>query len=78
MNWDQVHGQWDQVKGKVREKWAKLTDDDLDLIGGKKDVFVGKLRERYGIEKDKAEADLDGFMKGFDNSNRDAKDTKRK
>jgi uncharacterized protein YjbJ (UPF0337 family) len=68
MNWDQIQGQWDQVKGQVRAKWAKLTDDDLQLIGGKKDVFVGKLRERYGLEKDRAEADVDQFLADFDSS----------
>lgn len=62
MNWDQVKGQWLQVKGKVKEKWGKLTDDDLTLIGGKKDQLVGKLQERYGFEKEQAETELSSFI----------------
>ena len=65
MNWDLIEGQWKNLKGSIREKWAKLTDDDLELIGGKKDKFVGKLQERYGLEKDHAERDLDGFIEGI-------------
>ena len=51
MNWDQVEGQWKGLKGQVRETWAKLTDDDIELIGGKKDRLLGKLQERYGLER---------------------------
>jgi uncharacterized protein YjbJ (UPF0337 family) len=66
MNWDQVEGQWKNFKGQVREKWAKLTDDDFELIGGKKDRFVGKLQERYGLQKDKAEMEVDNFINDMD------------
>lgn len=55
MNWDQVAGNWKQVKGKVKEEWGKLTDDDLTAIEGKRDQFVGKVQERYGIAKEEAE-----------------------
>ncbi|MEI8027353.1 MAG: CsbD family protein [Pseudomonadota bacterium] len=55
MNWDQVEGQWKEIKGKFREKWAKLTDDDLELIAGKKDRLLGKLQSHYGHQKDAAE-----------------------
>jgi uncharacterized protein YjbJ (UPF0337 family) len=48
MNWTEVEGKWNQMKGTVREKFGKLTDDDLQVIGGKKDQFLGKL-QRYGI-----------------------------
>jgi uncharacterized protein YjbJ (UPF0337 family) len=65
MNWDQVKGNWKQLTGKLKQKWGKLTDDDLTLIGGKRDEFVGKLQERYGIEKDKAEAQLDEFTRSL-------------
>jgi len=54
MNWDQVKGNWKQFEGKVKEKWGKLTDDDLTTIGGKKDQLAGKLQERYGYEKAQA------------------------
>jgi len=55
MNWDQVGGKWNQVKGSVKEKWGKLTDDDLKVIDGKRDRLVGKIQERYGITKENAE-----------------------
>jgi uncharacterized protein YjbJ (UPF0337 family) len=51
------------MKGTVRTKWGKLTDDDLDKIGGKREELVGRLRERYGYEKDKAEKEVDDWMK---------------
>ena len=55
MNWDRVEGQWKQMRGSAREKWGKLTDDDLDQIAGKRDKLVGLLQERYGIARDEAE-----------------------
>ena len=62
MNVDTIKGQWKQVKGKVKEKWGKLTDDDLNVIDGKKDQFVGKLQERYGYQKDQAEREVNEFL----------------
>ncbi|WP_141732955.1 CsbD family protein [Oligoflexus tunisiensis] len=66
MNWDQVEGQWKNLKGTIREKWGKFTDDDLETIAGKKDRLVGKLQERYGLEKDRAEAELDQYIASMD------------
>jgi uncharacterized protein YjbJ (UPF0337 family) len=65
MNWDQISGNWKQFTARLKQKWAKLTDDDLALIAGKRDEFVGKLQERYGIEKDKAEKELDDFTRSL-------------
>jgi uncharacterized protein YjbJ (UPF0337 family) len=65
MNWDQIKGEWKQFKGKVKEKWGKLTDDDLTLIAGKRDQLVGKLQERYGYEKAKAETEADDFSRSL-------------
>ena len=59
MNADQLEGKWKQLKGSVKEKWGKLTDDDLDLIAGKRDKLIGKLQERYGIRKEEAERQAD-------------------
>ena len=59
MNWDRVEGNWKQFTGKVKEQWGKLTDDDLTAIAGKRDQLAGKLQERYGYEKQKAEEELD-------------------
>ena len=63
MNWDTVEGNWKQFKGKGKQQWGKLTDDDLDLIEGKQDELVGRIQERYGIERDKAERDINDWMK---------------
>lgn len=61
MNWDIVKGQWKQFSGQAKTKWGKLTDDDLTVIDGKRDQLVGKLQERYGYEKDRAEREADEF-----------------
>ena len=63
MNWDVLKGQWKQFTGQLRAKWGKLTDDDWNLVGGKKDTLVGKLQERYGYKKDQAEKEVDTFMR---------------
>jgi uncharacterized protein YjbJ (UPF0337 family) len=63
MNWDQVAGNWKQFKGQVKEKWGKLTDDDLDVIAGKRDQLVGKVQERYGITKEEAEKEFNKHWK---------------
>jgi len=54
MNWTQIEGKWEQVKGDLRNQWAKLTDDDVKMIGGKLDNLVGKVVERYGVKKEHA------------------------
>jgi len=61
MDWNRVEGNWKQLKGKVKEQWGKLTDDDLDVIAGKRDQLEGKIQERYGIEKDKVRSDVDAW-----------------
>jgi len=61
MNWDQVEGNWKQFKGQIKQTWAKLTDDDLKLINGKRIELLGKIQERHGITKEQAEAQLDSF-----------------
>jgi len=66
MNWDQIEGQWKEVKGKIREKWGKLTDDDLETIAGKKDRLLGKLQAHYGHKKAAAEAELDSYISTLD------------
>jgi uncharacterized protein YjbJ (UPF0337 family) len=65
MNWDTIQGQWKQAGGKVKEKWGKLTDDDLTVINGKRDQLVGLVQERYGIAKDAAEKQISEFEKGY-------------
>ena len=55
MNWDRIQGNWKQMKGTVKQKWGKLTDDDFDQMAGERDKLVGKIQERYGCAKDEAE-----------------------
>jgi len=55
MNKDIAEGNWKQVKGKVKEQWGKLTDDDFDVIAGKRDQLLGRIQERHGISRDEAE-----------------------
>lgn len=61
MNDDVFKGQWTQLKGSIREKWGKLTDDDLDQIQGKSEQLVGKIQERYGYAKDDAQREFDAW-----------------
>jgi uncharacterized protein YjbJ (UPF0337 family) len=62
MNKDVMQGKWKQLRGKVKETWGKLTDDDLDRIEGNSDQLLGLLQERYGYARDKAEAELNRFL----------------
>ncbi len=61
MNWDRIQTNWNQYKTSVRETFAKLTDDDLEKIDGRRDQFLGKLQERYGYSRDIAEQKLTDF-----------------
>jgi uncharacterized protein YjbJ (UPF0337 family) len=65
MNWDRVEGNWKQFKGKIKEKWGDLTDDDLDHISGKRDQLVGQIQTRYGLAKDEAEKQVDDWSKSI-------------
>jgi uncharacterized protein YjbJ (UPF0337 family) len=62
MNWDQTEGKWKQLKGSVKEKWGLFTDDDLTVIAGNRDKFVGKMQERYGIAKEEAQKRADEWL----------------
>jgi uncharacterized protein YjbJ (UPF0337 family) len=59
MNSDQLQGKWKQIKGSVKERWGKLTDDDIDVINGKHDQLVGKIQEKYGVARDAAQKQVD-------------------
>jgi uncharacterized protein YjbJ (UPF0337 family) len=61
MNNDRIEGNWKQVKGKVKEQWGKLTDDDLDVIAGKRDQLLGRIQQRHGVARDEAERQVDTF-----------------
>lgn len=65
MNWDQVEGKWKQFTGSARERWGKLTNDDWEVIGGKKDHLIGRIQERYGIAKAEAEKQTDEWARAL-------------
>ena len=61
MNWDRIEGNWKQITGKVKEKWGKLTDDDLTQINGNREQLEGKIHARYGYAKDQVKKDVDDW-----------------
>lgn len=61
MNWDRVQGNWKQFKGRVKDQWGKLTDDQLDVIAGKREQLAARLQEVYGVSKDEAERQVADF-----------------
>ena len=63
MNKDQVSGGWHQLKGKVKEQWGKLTDDDLRELDGNAEQLAGKIQQRYGLAKEEAERQAHEFRK---------------
>jgi len=65
MNWDQIKGDWKQFTGKVKEKWGKLTDDDLTTAAGHRDQMIGILQKRYGYAKERAEQEADEFAQAL-------------
>ena len=58
MNWDRIEGNWKQLQGTVKQQWGKLTDDQLEVIAGKRDLLAGKIQEAYAVSKDDAEKQL--------------------
>jgi uncharacterized protein YjbJ (UPF0337 family) len=63
MNRDTMQGNWKEMKGKAKERWGKLTDDDLDVVEGKADQLAGKIQQRYGKSKDEADREVDDFCR---------------
>jgi len=63
MNSDQLQGKWKQMKGSVKERWGKLTDDDFNVINGQRDQLIGRVQERYGIAKQEAQKQVDEWMR---------------
>jgi uncharacterized protein YjbJ (UPF0337 family) len=62
MNWDQVEGNWKDLRGKIRAQWGKLTNDDLDVIKGRRTELEGRLQKHYGYATDKAKAAVDAWL----------------
>lgn len=62
MNWDQIEGNWKQLKGNVKQQWGKLTDDQLDVIAGKRDQLAVKIQEAYGQTKEDVDKQIDDWQ----------------
>jgi uncharacterized protein YjbJ (UPF0337 family) len=63
VNEDILQGKWAQLKGKLREQWGKLTDDDIDRIAGRSEQLIGRVQERYGLARDEAQRQVDDFLR---------------
>jgi uncharacterized protein (TIGR02271 family) len=65
MNWDHIAGNWNQFKGKVKQKWGQLTDNELEQAAGRRDQLIGVLQKRYGWARDRAEREIDNLMESW-------------
>jgi uncharacterized protein YjbJ (UPF0337 family) len=72
MNSDQVSGKIKQMTGAAKQQWGKLTDDDLQVIAGKREALAGKLQERYGMAKEEAQKKAEDWMKAYDHRDEEA------
>ena len=70
LDWNIIEGKWKELKGHAREQWGKLTDDELEEVGGKKDRLVGKLQQKYGYAADEADRRADEWAKQQDEASR--------
>lgn len=61
MNADQMKGNWNVLKGKAKQQWGRLTDDDLDVIDGKRDELIGKIQKSYGLSREEAERQVNDW-----------------
>ena len=68
MNWDRIQGHWKQVTGQAREQWGKLTEDDFDVVAGRRDQLAGKIQERYGVAKEDAEKQVTEWQRKVSDS----------
>lgn len=73
MNWQEMQGKWKEYSGKARERWGRLTDDDLEKIAGKRDQLIGKIQQSYGIAKEEAEKQVAEFERGANAMKKTAK-----
>jgi len=65
MNWNQVEGNWRQLKGKIKAKWGDLTDDEIDMINGRREELLGKIQKAYGIGQEEAEQQISDFERSL-------------
>ena len=68
MNWDRIEGSWKQMTGRAKQQWGKLTNDDIDVVAGRREQLAGKIQERYGVAKDEAEKQVAAWQAKADDS----------
>jgi uncharacterized protein YjbJ (UPF0337 family) len=68
MDWTRVEGNWKQMKGRVKERWGKLTDDDLTAIAGRRDQLEGMIQERYGYARERARREIEDWYRSMESS----------
>jgi uncharacterized protein YjbJ (UPF0337 family) len=68
MDWNRVEGNWKQLKGRAKQQWGKLTDDDLTMVAGRREELAGRVQERYGIARDAARKQVDEWANKADDS----------
>lgn len=62
MSWDQLQSKWPQMRASLRHRWGRLTEDDLDIIAGNRDIFIGRVQERYSISREEARQRIDEWL----------------
>jgi uncharacterized protein YjbJ (UPF0337 family) len=62
MQWDRVEDRWNQIVGAVKARWSQLTDDDLNVIAGKRAQLIGRIQERYEIARDEAQRQVEQWI----------------
>ena len=68
MDWNRVEGNWKQLKGRAKQQWGKLTDDDLTVAAGRRDELAGRVQERYSIAMDAARRQVDEWAREADDT----------
>jgi len=77
MNWDQIEGRWKQFRGSAKVRWAKLTDNDYDVINGRREQLIGKIQERYGIAKEVAEKQVNDWASSLQAASREQSEKRK-
>ncbi len=62
MDWDRIEGNWKTFKGQAKQQWGRLTDDDLDMVNGRREELEGRIQKQYGFEKDRARQEIDSWL----------------
>jgi len=66
MNWDRLQVKWSEMRGPLRHRWGRLTEEDLDVIGGQRDIFIGRVAERYSIDRVEAQQRIEEWLRAIE------------